>query len=346
MSRLITFLTLFLVTCAAHAAPWSTIFSGEYSKHLKSNININDKAYILTGGTDPTVTPVRANPGSLYLMTSTPGRVFVKLDSGLTSNWSNGLTTQTGWRLDGNSGTSASTNFLGTSDAVDLVLRTNNSERLRATSGGLLGFGTSSPTFAYNFKQTASGSPNQFALEAPGALVTRFWTFEPTAAGNLHIKNNDTSGYALTLGLQHQVGVGGSVAPDYTFQVHGSSTSTTPATTLASSGPIAAIRNTDSTNGNWSSLYMQSGNQVIDSLVAGIHDNHNAAGSATGHLELYTRDNGTMAKRGHLDATGLGLGNISPTVMLDVNGGARVRSLTTPGAVRVDSNGYLQATGV
>jgi hypothetical protein len=49
------------------------------------------------------------------------------------------------WKLLGNAGTIASTNFLGTTDNVDLVFRTNNSEKVRIKSGGNVGIGTSSP---------------------------------------------------------------------------------------------------------------------------------------------------------------------------------------------------------
>jgi hypothetical protein len=63
-----------------------------------------------------------------------------------TPNWiklysSNGKT----WETIGNAGTSASANFLGTTDAVDLVLRTNNTEKMRVTSSGSVGIGTSAP---------------------------------------------------------------------------------------------------------------------------------------------------------------------------------------------------------
>ena len=50
------------------------------------------------------------------------------------------------WQLKGNSGTNPATNFLGTTDAQPLVLRTNGSERLRVESGGNVGIGTPSPT--------------------------------------------------------------------------------------------------------------------------------------------------------------------------------------------------------
>jgi hypothetical protein len=49
------------------------------------------------------------------------------------------------WALTGNAGTAASTNFIGTTDAVDFVLRSNNLERTRITSGGNVGIGTSTP---------------------------------------------------------------------------------------------------------------------------------------------------------------------------------------------------------
>jgi hypothetical protein len=50
-----------------------------------------------------------------------------------------------GWSLTGNAGTTSGTNFLGTSDAHDLVVKTNGTEALRVTSGGNVGIATTSP---------------------------------------------------------------------------------------------------------------------------------------------------------------------------------------------------------
>lgn len=53
--------------------------------------------------------------------------------------------TQGSWDLQGNSGTSATNNYLGTSDAVDMVFKTNNTERLRLeNSTGDLKIGSAS----------------------------------------------------------------------------------------------------------------------------------------------------------------------------------------------------------
>lgn len=51
-----------------------------------------------------------------------------------------------GWGLTGNASTNPTTNFIGTSDAVDFRLRTNNLERLSITSAGSIGIGTATPT--------------------------------------------------------------------------------------------------------------------------------------------------------------------------------------------------------
>ena len=49
------------------------------------------------------------------------------------------------WSTIGNSGTVPGTNFLGTTDNKDVVFKTNNTEYMRLTSGGMLGVGTNLP---------------------------------------------------------------------------------------------------------------------------------------------------------------------------------------------------------
>ncbi|MCS7226973.1 MAG: hypothetical protein NZ821_08285, partial [Gloeomargarita sp. SKYB31] len=56
------------------------------------------------------------------------------------------LASSTAWSLVGNSGTNPTTNFLGTTDGQPLVIRTNNTERLRITQTGDVGIGTTTPS--------------------------------------------------------------------------------------------------------------------------------------------------------------------------------------------------------
>ena len=71
------------------------------------------------------------------------------------------------WLLTGNSGTIAGTNFIGTTDNVDLVIKTNNSERMRVSNTGNIGIGIITPTN----KLQVNGS-NDTAIYATGSYKT------------------------------------------------------------------------------------------------------------------------------------------------------------------------------
>jgi hypothetical protein len=52
----------------------------------------------------------------------------------------------TGWGITGNTGTTPASNFLGTTDAQDLVIKTTGTEAMRVQSGGNVGIGTNAPS--------------------------------------------------------------------------------------------------------------------------------------------------------------------------------------------------------
>lgn len=54
------------------------------------------------------------------------------------------MNTNNNWSIDGNEGTNPTTNFLGTTDNQDLVIRTNNLENIRVNTNGNVGIGTTS----------------------------------------------------------------------------------------------------------------------------------------------------------------------------------------------------------
>ncbi len=88
--------------------------------------------------------------------------------------------TKENWSVLGNAGTSSSTNFIGTTDAVDFVTKTNNVERMRVNSAGNVGIGTDAPTNLLHLKKiTDTGSGN----DGGGLLIE---TDNPSGTNSYH----------------------------------------------------------------------------------------------------------------------------------------------------------------
>lgn len=86
----------------------------------------------------------------------------------MTNDGSGNLSWQTvgpmAWGLGGNTGTTAGTNFIGTTDANDFVIKTNNIEKLRVSSSGKVGIGTPATNFPLEVS-VPSTSGSQFNLK-------------------------------------------------------------------------------------------------------------------------------------------------------------------------------------
>lgn len=72
----------------------------------------------------------------------TDGQILTKVSGAV--KWANAGAGTT-WSLTGNASTNPTNNFVGTTDAQDLVFRTNNAERIRVLSGGNVGIGVNNP---------------------------------------------------------------------------------------------------------------------------------------------------------------------------------------------------------
>ena len=192
--------------------------------------NSADNRYEFRNGTAVPVFFINANTGALsigdntinqnYLLpsargtnnqilrTDNNGNLSFSNETAVTLAGTNGITTSgtypnftiSGnnlWKLNGNSGTNAAANFIGTTDATDFVLRTNNTERMRVLSGGNVGIGISNPGAKLHV-----GNGVDVSLAAGGTIV-----MGPTTAANLAMDNNEiqarNNGAASTLFLNN-----------------------------------------------------------------------------------------------------------------------------------------------
>jgi hypothetical protein len=123
-----------------------------------------------------------------------------------TANWVPLLTNSTGtsstaraWNTTGNASTTAGTDFIGTTDNVAMIFKTNNAEVMRITGSGYVGIGTNSPTYPL----TLSGNAIAVGLEN-GAIIygknsggTYEKAFIPRASDNVMYMNFGTGGMNL-----------------------------------------------------------------------------------------------------------------------------------------------------
>ncbi len=165
----------------------------------------------ITGSTGPTglsgitgITGITGNAG-LTGATGSIGATGLIGSIGITGiTGSLGITGATGadlgthWKITGNAGTTAGTNFIGTTDANDLEVKTNNTEKMRVTSAGNVGIGTSAPDASSLLDLNSGTSNNQ------GLLIPRLTTIQRNAivspALSLFIFNTTTNCFEAFVG--------------------------------------------------------------------------------------------------------------------------------------------------
>ncbi len=98
-------------------------------------------------------------------------------------NWVRFMNSGRAWETIGNYGTSPATNWLGTNDAQDLAIRTNNTERMRILSGGNVGIGTT--------------APSQNLHVVGNSLVSQIMYVNSTVGGVIHYGNTGLFGQAV-----------------------------------------------------------------------------------------------------------------------------------------------------
>ncbi|PSK91262.1 beta strand repeat-containing protein [Taibaiella chishuiensis] len=177
-------------------------------------LHVAGTARISTAAGTPTTITGRSAAGDIGNVTIGSGLAF----SGGTLS-ATPTTDNTDWNLTGNTGTSPTTNFIGTSDAQPLVIRTDNTEQVRVTAAGNVGIGTAAPT------QT---------LDIVGTARIRNATGTPTTIAGRN-NNGDVGAVTLGSGLSLTAGVLNTTADNADWNLTGN-TGTNPATNFIGTG--------------------------------------------------------------------------------------------------------------
>ncbi len=176
--------------------------------------------------TNPTTTPnillSGANGGVLYGTGTGVGSAFSATGTSGQLLQSNGAAAPTwvdassviatAWNINGNSGTNSSINFIGTTDAQDLVFKADGYEDMRiANSTGYVGIGTSAvnpPTQPLFVTETANN--NKYVITGNAIQTSLAIDYQNTAIYGFAAGGDDNFGYAIgVMGIIHPTSHGG-----------------------------------------------------------------------------------------------------------------------------------------
>lgn len=270
-----------------------------------------------------------------------------------------------GWGLSGNTSTVAGTDYIGTTDAVDWVIKTNNAERVRVKSAGNVGVGTTSPGSKLTIESGVGGNPSSTYLttaanaahssQATSLTGTRFMTgiganASPAPYAWIQAQHTDNSAKIISINpLGGNVGIGTNTPAAqldvygniYLTNTIGSARSVSPSNnqsqmeflgaTTFSTGAGMRFRAAEYSGGPGQAELWFGGDTPDDSNV--------------GHLRIYHRDGtGAASELVRLIPSGnFGIGTNSPAEKLHVSGNARISGLAGTGTrmVQADANGTL-----
>ncbi len=140
------------------------------------------------------------------------------------------------WLLTGNAGTTPGTHFLGTTDANDLVFKTNNNEQMRILSGGNVGIGISSPAEKLHINGSVRGNQSGALRISTG---NGYVDIGPKNGSWSHFYT-DRNRYYFNRGITVDQGLIGSYNEDLQLQTQG----TTRMTILNSNGHVGIATTT------------------------------------------------------------------------------------------------------
>jgi hypothetical protein len=214
------------------------------------------------------------------------------------------------WKLLGNSGTNATNNFLGTTDNVDLVFRTNNIERIRTLgSNGKVGIGTAAPAMRLDVTD-ASTNPDDATIRGTATSTSATNRTYGVYGSTLSTATNASGIKGEANGAGSVNGVWGSSSSASGTGVYGLGTATTSTGVYGWASSV-----TGSNTGVWGESASTSGFGVFGY-------NYAASGTTFGVTGIADSPDGigTIGENQATAGTGFGTGIIGSTAQSGGNG--------------------------
>ncbi|MDX9932207.1 MAG: hypothetical protein RB294_06455 [Bacteroidales bacterium] len=271
------------------------------------------------------------------------------------------------WKLAGNAGTTAGTHFLGTTDAVDMVFKTNAVEQMRILSGGNVGIGTAAPTNKLHvdglgtttaiYGQYDANRNAYMASSSRGVSASMNTGAASGYGGYFSHTNSSSSGY----GIYAETNFTGTTNPSWTYGARIISNSTTQDqygiyNTANHTGTTGYVR------GFYNDVDIAAANT---SLIYGIYNIVSRGDNGGVNYGIYsTANNGSSVYGLYASASGgttnwagyfaggnvyitnnLGIASAAPTEKLDVTGNIRFSGALMPGNDPGTSGKVLKSNG-
>lgn len=336
MKKFLTFALMFVSVIALADAP--LIFNGRFAKFLVPDgwqMPVSGRKFIdMT--TDPTSgSGYSAASGSIGVSASSVGILWLKTGSADTA-WTNVLSAISGWSVTGNAGLSAASNFLGTTDAVDLIFKANNAEVMRLTSAGEIDTNISQGYAQFN----STGGLTNFS-GVSGSIMLAGSAGEPVTDSTKLWYNNNTD--QLVVGA-------GSATSNYRLMVKqadanfGSGFAIQDATTYGSntweqvvSGGFLYTRNPGASLGTWTLDNVGRAGVNTQSPGAGLHVRNEASrtGDATFRTQAVASQTGDLIQGSNSGGSRL--------FSFDVLGNLNVPGLAATGSIYLTGSVQMSA---